>query len=160
MRLPSRNSTTLFQHDCFVHACDATSLHILLRRVAVVVGAWCLKGCADVVIAHTASTRVTILVVQKNTIQGFLRAARRSVSKVHVGLCSVQLLLHLPPSFLPSIVDSVASIAVSSISSTSSASLLLLHRHHVHHGMLDGGCIHYLRYMLFVLYNCVCSAVI
>ena len=49
------------------------------------------------------------------------------------------------------VVGAAVSTAASSISSTPSAPLLLMHRHHVHHGLLDGGRIHYLRYAVCAL---------
>ena len=147
LRVPSRHLPALLRHDYFVHAFGAAPHHVLPRRVAVVVRAWRLTGWDGVVVAHMASTSMTIIVICINTIRRLLHAARCSISKVHVRLHCVGLLLQLSPRSLRSIVVSATatSTAASSISSTPSAALLLLHWHHVHPRLLDWGQIHYLR---------------
>ena len=128
MRIPSRRSTALLQHDCYMHARGASPHNILLSRIAVVVGAWRLTGCAGMVIAYMASAGVAIIVVRKNTIRGFLRVTCHSVaSKVHIWLYGVRLPLYLPPrSLLSDVVLAVSTIPFS-IFSTLSVPLLLLH---------------------------------
>jgi hypothetical protein len=105
-----------------------------------------------VVVAYIASEGVAIRVVKKNTIQGFLQIARRSVaSKDHVWLYSVRLPLHILQRSLSSGIVLAASTAASSILSTSSASLILLHWRDIHHGLLEGEYIHYLCYAVGAL---------
>ena len=58
-------SATLSRHDYVVRTLGGNPHHVLLRCVTVVVRPWYIAGCAGVVVAHMASTSVTIIVARK-----------------------------------------------------------------------------------------------